>query len=111
MCCARTGAAIPCTAYVFVGIERRAVGHGLASCIEVVSSDEEWRDRKPSSHHNVAVTCTGLRALGVPEAVIGTFSDEFREGMAARQRCSATSARALPSTGRAASARARPTCS
>jgi Dyp-type peroxidase family len=30
------------------------------------------------------VTCAGLRALGVPEGVIGTFSDEFREGLAAR---------------------------
>ena len=67
---------------------------------------------KPRSHRNVAVTCTGLRALGVSEGVIGTFSDEFRQGMAARSKMlgdlGASASRAL---GRVASARARRTCS
>ena len=32
----------------------------------------------------VAFTCNGLRALGVPEASLATFPEEFRQGMAAR---------------------------
>jgi Dyp-type peroxidase family len=32
----------------------------------------------------VAFTCNGLRALGVDEATLATFPQEFREGMAAR---------------------------
>jgi Dyp-type peroxidase family len=79
------GSSYPCTAYVFVAIGHVAAGRAwLGELIDVVSTDEEWHGRKPSSHHNVAVTCAGLRALGVPEALIETFSDEFRQGMAAR---------------------------
>ncbi|WP_261564501.1 Dyp-type peroxidase [Frankia gtarii] len=33
---------------------------------------------------SVAVTCHGLRALGVPEASLATFAWEFQQGMAAR---------------------------
>ena len=79
------GSSYPCTAYVFAHVSDAEGGRAwLGSIAEAVSSDEEWRDSKPSSHRNVAVTCAGLRALGVPESVIGTFSDEFRQGMAAR---------------------------
>ncbi|HUA06686.1 MAG TPA: hypothetical protein VMB27_22460 [Solirubrobacteraceae bacterium] len=79
------GSSYPCTAYVFVGIGEVGGGRAwLREITELVSSDEEWRDVKPPFHHNVALTCAGLRALGVPEAVIATFSDEFRQGMAAR---------------------------
>jgi len=79
------GSTYPCTAYVFAGISNGAGGRAwLGDVVDGVSSDEEWQGEKPRSHRNVAVTCTGLRALGVPEGVIGTFSDEFREGMAAR---------------------------
>ncbi len=75
----------PCTAYVFVGVSDPAGGRAwLGEVAEGVSSDEEWRGSKPASHRNVAVTCAGLRALGVPENVIETFSDEFRQGMAVR---------------------------
>jgi Dyp-type peroxidase family len=79
------GSTYPCTAYVFVGTSDAGGGRAwLGSIVGMVSSDEEWRGEKPRSHRNVAVTCAGLRALGVPDSVIGTFSDEFREGMAAR---------------------------
>ena len=79
------GSSYPCTAYVFAGVSDGGGGRAwLGELAEGVSSDEEWRGEKPRSHRNVAVTCAGLRALGVPEGVIGTFSEEFREGMAAR---------------------------
>jgi Dyp-type peroxidase family len=79
------GSTYPCTAYVFVGVADVAGGRAwLDETTDLVSSDEEWRGEKPRSHRNVALTCTGLRALGVPEDVIGTFSDEFRQGMAPR---------------------------
>src|SRR3954464_9349367 len=32
----------------------------------------------------IAFTCNGLRALGVDDAALATFPDEFRQGMAAR---------------------------
>ena len=79
------GNTYPCTAYVFVALGEVAGGRAwLDEVADLVSSDEEWRHGKPRSHRNVAVTCAGLRALGVPEAMIATFSDEFRQGMAAR---------------------------
>jgi Dyp-type peroxidase family len=79
------GSTYPCTAYVFVEVADVARGRAwLDETTDLVSSDEEWRGEKPRSHRNVALTCSGLRALGVPEDVIGTFSDEFRQGMAAR---------------------------
>ena len=79
------GSGYPCTAYVFIAVADVAGGRSwLEETADLVSSDEEWRGDRPRSHRNVALTCTGLRALGVPEAVIGTFSDEFRQGMAAR---------------------------
>jgi len=43
---------------------------------EQVSSDQRWV--------TLAFTWNGLRALGVDEASLATFPDEFRQGMAAR---------------------------
>ena len=34
----------------------------------------------------VAFTWNGLRAIGVPEASLATFPEEFRQGMASRAR-------------------------
>jgi Dyp-type peroxidase family len=73
------------TSYLFAHIEDAASGRAwLGGLVDRVTNDEEWSGPKPDSHLNVAVTCAGLGALGVPEAVTGTFSEEFREGMAAR---------------------------
>lgn len=33
---------------------------------------------------NLALTCSGLKALGLPQAALDTFPSEFQEGMAAR---------------------------
>jgi Dyp-type peroxidase family len=41
-------------------------------------------DRKRDAWAAVAFTCSGLKALGVPEESLTTFSPEFQQGMAAR---------------------------
>ena len=74
------------TSYAFVHIEcdpaqARAWFSGL---LDHVTTAEPWPEGKPRTTLNVAVTAGGLRALGVSEAVVGSFSKEFREGMAAR---------------------------
>ena len=40
----------------------------------------------PTTAMNIAFTAPGLRALGVPESVIASFSHEFRGGMAQESR-------------------------
>src|SRR5207244_3704006 len=39
---------------------------------------------KPEAGVNVAFSYAGLRALGLPDATLGGFPEDFREGMAAR---------------------------
>ena len=48
-----------------------------------VCSAAPWTG-KPSSVVNVAFTAPGLRALGLPDALLGTFPLPFLQGMAAR---------------------------
>src|SRR5271155_2564747 len=47
-----------------------------AEALATVQTDKRWL--------TVAFTWNGLRALGVDEASLATFPDEFRQGMAAR---------------------------
>ncbi len=75
-----------CTSYAFVKIEcppeqARAWFSGL---LHHVTTAEPWKDGKPLTTLNVAVTATGLRALGVSDEVVGSFSTEFLDGMAGR---------------------------
>jgi Dyp-type peroxidase family len=76
-----------CTSYAFVGIEcppaqGRAWFSGL---IDHVTTAAPWTPgEKPLTTLNVAVTVAGLRALGVSEQVVDSFSKEFRQGMAGR---------------------------
>ncbi len=74
------------TSYAFVHLEcppaqARAWFSGL---LDHVTTAEPWKDGKPLTTLNVAVTAAGLKALGVSDEVVGTFSHEFRDGMAAR---------------------------
>jgi len=75
------------TTYAFVRIEcppeqARAWFSGL---LDHVTTAEPWREgEKPVTTLNVSVTAAGLLALGVSEAVVGSFSHEFRDGMASR---------------------------
>jgi len=74
------------TSYAFVHIgcppeQARAWFSGL---VEHVTTAEPWKESKPVTTLNVAVTAAGLAALGVSEVVVKTFSKEFLQGMATR---------------------------
>jgi Dyp-type peroxidase family len=74
-----------CTTYLFIAVASPESGRAwLRELAGEVSSAAPWTGAKPTSHLNVALTCEGLHALGVPPGVIGSFSSEFQEGMAAR---------------------------
>ena len=79
------GNAYDCTSYVFTRVDDAAEGRAwLKEIAPRVRSDESWTGPKPETHLNLAFTYRGLLALGVPEHVADSFSDEFREGMAER---------------------------
>jgi Dyp-type peroxidase family len=71
-------------AYVFVRVADAERGrrwlHGLMSG---VTTAEPW-DEMPSDTLNLAFTFSGLAALGLPAALLATFPEDFRDGMAAR---------------------------
>jgi Dyp-type peroxidase family len=76
-----------CTSYAFVRIEcgPEQARAWFADVVEHVTSAAPWpAGTKPLTTLNVAVTPAGLRALGVSEKVVASFSREFREGMASR---------------------------
>jgi Dyp-type peroxidase family len=81
------GNAYDSTTYAFVRIEcppaqARAWFSGL---VDHVTTAQPWpAGEKPLTTLNVALTAPGLRALGASEAAVGSFSREFREGMAGR---------------------------
>ena len=76
------------TSYAFVRIEGSpAMAQAwLASVLDHVTNAEPWTDGKPLTTLNVAMTATGLRALGVSDEAIASFSHEFRSGMSERAR-------------------------
>jgi Dyp-type peroxidase family len=49
-----------------------------------VASAANWWTQKTEPAINLALTYNGLKALGVPQASLDSFPDEFRAGMAAR---------------------------
>jgi Dyp-type peroxidase family len=71
--------------YVLVHIEAAAGGQAwLAGLLGQITTAEHWHGPKPATTLNVALTFTGVRALGVSDRMLASFSAEFREGMAAR---------------------------
>jgi Dyp-type peroxidase family len=73
------------TAYLFFRMDDAGAGRAwLRALLPRVTTAEPWGEEKPPTTLNLAVTAEGLRALGLPEAVLGTFSHEFRAGMPAR---------------------------
>jgi Dyp-type peroxidase family len=76
-----------CTTYAFVRIEcpPQQARAWFAGLIDHVTTAAPWPEgEKPLTTLNVAVTALGLRALGISEDVVGSFSHEFRDGMASR---------------------------
>lgn len=75
-----------CTSYVFVRVGDAAAGQDwLGGVVDSVTTAEEWpKGWKPDTTLNVALSATGLAALGVPGHVLESFSDEFCGGMQAR---------------------------
>ena len=76
-----------CTTYAFVKIEcpPEQARTWFAGVVDHVTTAAPWRKgEKPLTTLNVSVTADGLHALGVSEEMVGSFSQEFREGMATR---------------------------
>jgi Dyp-type peroxidase family len=73
------------TTYLFFRIDDADAGRAwLRRLLARVTTAEPWTEGKPETTLNIAVTAAGVKALGVPDAVIASFSREFRAGMAAR---------------------------
>jgi Dyp-type peroxidase family len=73
--------------YEFLSFRSAAGGRTwLSAIIEKVHSAQAMRESvdKDKRWVTVAFTWNGLRALGVDEALLATFPQEFRQGMAAR---------------------------
>ncbi|MEU8269946.1 Dyp-type peroxidase [Sphaerisporangium sp. NPDC049002] len=71
--------------YILFRIDDRAHGKELMRRVSaVVTSAADSASPLGETWVSVAVTCHGLRALGVPQDSLDTFAWEFRQGMAAR---------------------------
>src|SRR5260370_24490359 len=72
--------------YEFVPFRNPAAGRAwLAGMIDKVGTGKSVGNASPDSRWvTVAFTWNGLRAVGVDEASLATFPEEFRQGMAAR---------------------------
>jgi Dyp-type peroxidase family len=104
---------LPLARYIFLqwGNDRERAKVWLDSLAEDVTTAEQGvsqREGRPRSHGeawpeqavNIAFTASGLRGLGLSEAILKTFLQEFREGMACAHR-----QRILGDTGGSAPAR------
>src|SRR5258708_15323638 len=72
--------------YEFLTFRKSAAGRAwLAGLIDKVGTGKSVGSASPDSRWvTLAFTWNGLRALGVDEVSLGTFPEEFRQGMAAR---------------------------
>src|SRR6201993_2003297 len=73
--------------YEFLSFRNPAGGRAwLAAILETVHSVQQARAsvEKDNRRVTVAFTWNGLRALGVDEASLATFPEEFKQGMVAR---------------------------
>ena len=72
-------------AYFIVRIDDPAQGREmLGRLAPKVTSAANWHSVADTGWINVALTFQGLKALGVPQASLDSFSPEFQQGMAAR---------------------------
>jgi Dyp-type peroxidase family len=79
------GYTYPHAAYLFLRIDDPAKARALmARMLPQVASAEEWTDGPPPTAMHVALTYSGLVALGLAAPILDSFPEAFREGMAAR---------------------------
>ena len=75
----------PCAAYLFLRIEDAGNARALMTrMLPEVATAEPWPAEGMATALHVAFTYAGLEALGLPAAILDSFPEEFREGMAAR---------------------------
>jgi Dyp-type peroxidase family len=78
------GYRLPAAGYLFLRVDDAARARTLLDeVLPQVLTAARW-SAKPESGINLAVSFPGLRTLGVPEASLNEFPEEFRAGMAAR---------------------------
>src|SRR3954449_4696297 len=71
--------------YLLLRIDDRAAGRELVRRLHgIVDAGRPSADPAHDAWITVAFTYNGLKALGVPQASLDSFSPEFRQGMAAR---------------------------
>lgn len=72
--------------YEFLTFDDAAAGRAwLAGLVDKVGTGSSVGSASPDARWvTIAFTCSGLRALGVSDAALATFPEEFRQGMAAR---------------------------
>ncbi len=74
----------PVSTHVFAWIGPADSGRAaLAELVPQVTAGAPWVEGPPSTL-NISFTYPGLAALGLPEALLASFPDAFRQGMAAR---------------------------
>ncbi|HZS23846.1 MAG TPA: Dyp-type peroxidase [Gaiellaceae bacterium] len=79
------GYSYPTAAYIWLRIDDVDRGKALlARMLDRITTGELWEGDGPATAIQLAFTYAGLERLGVPEDVLATFPEEFREGMAAR---------------------------
>ena len=79
------GYTMPAAAYLFLRIVDVPKARALMTrMLPFVDTAEPWRDGPPAKAMNVAFTFAGLEALGLPDALLASFPEAFRDGMAAR---------------------------
>jgi Dyp-type peroxidase family len=80
------GYTYPCAAYLFLRIDDVDAGRALLErMLPQVATAEPWPDGEgPATAMHVAFTYSGLVRLGLPQELLDSFPEEFREGMAAR---------------------------
>ena len=75
---------MPRAAYLFFRFPAAASARSwLGAVADPLTTATEW-DATPDWCLNLGLTYPGLQALGLPAASLGSFPDDFREGMAAR---------------------------
>src|SRR5436309_14137783 len=72
--------------YEFLTFDDGAAGRAwLAGLVDKVGTGRSVGSASPDARWvTIAFTCSGLRMLGVNDAELATFPEEFRQGMAAR---------------------------